>query len=113
MLQRGEDVALDKRKPAKAEPAEAVKAAPSGAPARKKLTLQQMNQLQSLPGAMDKLRVVIGKLQGKLDDPDFYTRDRKAFDETMALLEKANAELAKMEERWLELEILREEAAAG
>lgn len=114
LAQRGEDITLDRRKTAKSESSESDRAVSSSpAPSRKKLTLQQLNQLESLPAAMDKLRIVIGKLQARLDDPDLYTRDRKAFDETMALMEKAHAELAKMEERWLELEILREEAAAG
>ncbi|MCZ8186029.1 MAG: ABC-F family ATP-binding cassette domain-containing protein [Beijerinckiaceae bacterium] len=114
LTQRGAEIALDKPKPAKAESPESDR--PASSPAistRRKLTLQQINQLDSLPSAMEKLRVVIGKLQARLDDPELYARDRKTFDETMALLEKAHAELGKMEERWLELEILREEAEAG
>ncbi len=114
LIQRGAEIVLDKPKGAKAEPVESDRPVSSPAvPARKKLTLQQLNQLESLPSAMEKLRVVIGKLQLRLDDPELYARDRKTFDETMALLEKAHVELGKMEERWLELEILREEAAAG
>ncbi|MCZ8374240.1 MAG: ATP-binding cassette domain-containing protein [Beijerinckiaceae bacterium] len=110
--QRGAEIVLDKPKVAKAESPESVKGGSSPAVSmRRKLTLQQLNQLESLPPAMEKLRVVIGKLQIRLDDPELYTRDRKTFDETMALLEKAHAELGKMEERWLELEMLREEAA--
>ncbi|WP_284176765.1 ATP-binding cassette domain-containing protein [Rhabdaerophilum sp. SD176] len=112
LTQRGAEIVLDKPKAAKAESAESDRPVSSpAASARKKLTLQQLNQLESLPSAMEKLRVVIGKLQVRLDDPELYARDRKTFDETMALLEKAHAELGKMEERWLELEILREEAA--
>jgi ABC transport system ATP-binding/permease protein len=114
LTQRGAEIVLDKPKPAKTESPESDRPASSPAvSARRKLTLQQINQLDSLPSAMEKLRVVIGKLQARLDDPELYARDRKTFDETMALLEKAHAELGKMEERWLELEILREEAAAG
>ncbi len=114
LIQRGEDIALDKRKSPKVESAESDKPVPSpAASTRKKLTLQQINQLESLPGAMEKIRVVIGKLQARLEDADLYTRDRKAFDDTMALMDKAHAELAKMEERWLELEMLREEPKPG
>ncbi|MCZ8183553.1 MAG: ATP-binding cassette domain-containing protein [Beijerinckiaceae bacterium] len=114
LTQRGAEIVLDKPRGAKAESPESDRPASSPAvSARKKLTFQQLNQLESLPSAMEKLRVVIGKLQVRLDDPELYARDRKTFDETMALLEKAHAELGKMEERWLELEILREEAAAG
>ncbi len=114
LIQRGEDIALDKRKAPKAESVESDKpVSSSSVSARRKLTLQQVNQLESLPGAMEKIRVVIGKLQARLEDADLYTRDRKAFDDTMALMDKAHAELAKMEERWLELEMLREEIEAG
>ena len=40
-------------------------------------------------------------------------RDRKAFDEASAALAGAQAELAAAEEKWLELEILREDVAGG
>ena len=112
--QRGAEIALDKPKSGKAESAEIPTPVSSPvASSRKKLSFQQVTQLESLPAAMEKLRVVIGKLQTRLDDSELYARNRKAFDETMALLDKANAELAKMEERWLELELLKEEAEAG
>ena len=50
----------------------------------------------------------IAALQEKLAAPDLYQRDRKAFEATTADLGKAQAELAEAEERWLELEMLRE-----
>ena len=108
LLQRGEDLARDKAK--KPESKEQVAAVSSKVDSpKKKLTLAERNQLESLPGAMEKLKGVLGKLNAKLEDADLYTRDRKAFDDTMALTQKATAELEKMEERWLELEMLREE----
>ena len=110
LVQRGADLARQKPKTAKAESTESVVAeASSSKSAKKKLTFQQMQQLETLPVAMDKLATVIGKLQGKLEDPSLYTNDRKAFDETNTLLSKAQSELEKLEERWLELEILKEE----
>lgn len=110
LVQRGADLARQKPKAAKTESVESVAPeASSGRSAKKKLTFQQMQQLETLPVAMDKLATVIGKLQGKLEDPSLYTRDRKAFDETNTLLAKAQSELEKLEERWLELEILKEE----
>ena len=42
-----------------------------------------------------------------------YARDRKAFDEASAALAGAQAELAAAEEKWLQLEILREDVAGG
>jgi ATP-binding cassette subfamily F protein uup len=41
--------------------------------------------------------------------PDAYARDPKAFNEASARVQAKQAELAQSEERWLELEILREE----
>ena len=48
-------------------------------------------------------------LQDRLQDPGFYARDPKAFAETSGSLAAAQAELAGAEEKWLELEIKREE----
>ena len=49
------------------------------------------------------------KQQRLLDDPDLYTKDRKKFDAASAAMSKAQEELATAEDRWLELEVLREE----
>jgi ATP-binding cassette subfamily F protein uup len=108
LAQRGADLARGKAR-AKPQAAEAPAPEEPARATKRRLTHQQQSQLDSLPGAMDKLRVVIGKLQAKLDDTNFYERDRKGFDETMALLAKAQGEVEKLEERWLELEMLREE----
>jgi ATP-binding cassette subfamily F protein uup len=52
-------------------------------------------------------------LHTKLDDPAFYTRDPKGFAAATEQLARAQAQLAAAEERWLELELLREEIASG
>jgi ATP-binding cassette subfamily F protein uup len=62
---------------------------------------------------MAKLQQDIAALQGQLDDPTLFTRDRKAFDAASAAIAKAHADLEAAEERWLELEILREEIESG
>ena len=46
---------------------------------------------------------------GTLDDPNLYSKDRKKFDAASASIAKAQEELAAAEDRWLELEVLREE----
>ena len=51
----------------------------------------------------------IARLQAVLADPDLYASDPAGFARAGAQLEKAAAELAAAEERWLELELLREE----
>lgn len=114
LAQRGADLARQKPKTAKPESRESFASAPSvGAPARRKLTFQQKSQLEGLPVAMEKLNGVIAKLQARLADPGFYARDRKGFDETNALLARAEDEIGKLEERWLELEMLREECESA
>ena len=56
---------------------------------------------------------MVRTLHDRLDDPGLYARDRKAFDDVSAALAAAQAELTAAEERWLELEILREDVAGG
>ena len=51
--------------------------------------------------------------QARLADPSLYVRDRKAFDEISAALVDAQAKLHAAEEKWLALEILREELENG
>ena len=46
-------------------------------------------------------------------DHGLYARDRKAFDQASAALTAAQIELAAAEQKWLELEILREEIEGG
>jgi ATP-binding cassette subfamily F protein uup len=55
------------------------------------------------------LQAQIAKQQRLLDDPDLYRKDRRKFDEASAAIAKAHQELAAAEDRWLELEVLREE----
>ena len=109
LAQRGGDLARGKAQAKKAESSESPAPEPSSGKPRRKLTFDQQKQLETLPGAMEKIQVVIGKLQARIADPTLYERDRKAFDDAMALLGKAQGELEKLEERWLELEMLREE----
>ena len=62
--------------------------------------------------AQPQLQTEVATLDELLADPDTYTRDRDAFDTAAARVEVARDELATAEERWLELEMLREEYAA-
>ena len=62
-----------------------------------------------MPREIALLQAKIRANQNLLADPGLYARDRKAFDEVSAAIVAAQAELSAAEERWLELEILREE----
>jgi ATP-binding cassette subfamily F protein uup len=55
----------------------------------------------------------VRQLQTQLADPDLYARDRAVFTSATNALMHAQGQLATAEERWLELEILREEIETG
>ena len=60
---------------------------------------------------MPQLESEISDAERALADPDLYTRDAEAFHKLSAGLDRLKAELAAAEERWLELELKREELA--
>jgi ABC transport system ATP-binding/permease protein len=118
LAQRGADLAG--RRPRRARPAPAARAAgapPAPAapptPAKRKLSFNEKHALETLPKAIDALGARIHALQARLHDPSFYARDPTAFAETTADLAAAQSQLAAAEERWLELELLREEIGGG
>jgi ATP-binding cassette subfamily F protein uup len=108
LAQRGADLARQApAKPAKAKAAPR-EATPAKAP-RRKLTFNDKHALETLPKTIAALQTKIRALRETLHDPDLYARDRQAFDAASAALTAAEAELAAAEDKWLTLEILREE----
>ncbi|MFY8153693.1 MAG: ATP-binding cassette domain-containing protein, partial [Hyphomicrobiales bacterium] len=79
---------------------------------RRKLSFKDKHDLDTLPARMDALGRDIAKLQAILADPGLYARDRAAFDKASAAMAKAQGELSAAEDRWLELEILKESLEA-
>ncbi|TXM89080.1 ATP-binding cassette domain-containing protein [Methylobacterium sp. WL30] len=79
------------------------------APASKaKLNFKDQHELKTLPARMEKLQGAIAQLRTVLADPGLYARDAARFDKASAMLAQAEVELSGAEERWLELEMLRE-----
>jgi ATP-binding cassette subfamily F protein uup len=74
-----------------------------------KLSFNDKHALETLPSRITALEKEIAVLHTQLADSDFYLRDPKGFAAASARLEKAQTDLATAEERWLELEILRED----
>ncbi|MBY0383471.1 MAG: ATP-binding cassette domain-containing protein [Xanthobacteraceae bacterium] len=112
LTQRGSDLKEKTVKGTQQSGKEAKTATSSSAPsaaARRRLSFNEKHALETLPKSMEKLRRDIARLQQQLDDPTLYTRDRKTFDTSSAALTKAQNDLDTAEEKWLELEILREE----
>jgi ATP-binding cassette subfamily F protein uup len=58
---------------------------------------------------MARLRADIDKLNAELADPKLYERDANAFATKSKALDTAQSTLGAAENRWLELEMLREE----
>src|SRR5262249_3812582 len=111
LAQRGEDIARETTgKPARprdAKPASAP-SGPEAKPGKRRLSFNEKYALETLPGEIAALQTKIRAAQEKLADPGLYARDRKAFDAISAGLVAAQDALAAAEDKWLELEILRE-----
>ena len=114
LVQRQQDAPTRKQEDAPARKGGSKAEKNASAPqAKRKLSFQELHLLKTLPDTMEKLKTIIGKLQTRLADPDLYARDAKAFNDATAMLAKAQAEHDAQEERWLELEIQREEIEGG
>ena len=110
LAQRGEDLTREQRKADADKPLKEPTAAPSPASTTKRrMTFKDKHALETLPKTIAKLQAEIAKHQRMLDDPDLYRKDRKTFDAASAAIAVAQTELTAAEDRWLELEVLREE----
>ena len=109
VAQRGEGVvARESASETPAAPRE--KPQPREKPAgRPRLSNKEQHALTTLPKKMDELRAKRAKLRALLDDPDLYASDPVKFARAGVMLAEIEAELARAEEEWLELEIRREE----
>jgi ATP-binding cassette subfamily F protein uup len=108
LAQRGSDLTRETAKVPAEDKREVKAPAPQAAPKRR-LNFNEKHALETLPKTIARLQGDIAELQRTLDDPDLYRKDRKRFDETSRAIAKAQEELAAAEDRWLELEVLREE----
>jgi ATP-binding cassette subfamily F protein uup len=107
LSQRGADL---KREAAKAaEDKKEAKAAGPAATSKRRLNFNEKHALETLPKTIAALQREIAKQQRILDDPNLFTKDRKKFDAASAAIATAQLELTAAEDRWLELEVLREE----
>ena len=88
-------------------------ASPRPAAVRTRLTYKDQRELDQLPGQIAELEQEIADLEGRLGDADFYRRDAQAFHTTNEAATARRTALEKAEERWLELETLREELTAS
>jgi len=87
--------------------------APQAGKARAKLSFKDKHALETLPGEIETLEARMKALEAELSDPGLYERDPARFSHAGAELARLTQERAEKEERWLELEMLREEIEGG
>jgi ATP-binding cassette subfamily F protein uup len=109
LAQRGADLKREAVKTVAVEREKIASAIASSGGTKRRLNFNEKHALETLPKTIAKLQAEIAKQQRHLDDPDLYKKDRKKFDQASDALAKAQKELQEAEDKWLELEVLREE----
>jgi ATP-binding cassette subfamily F protein uup len=108
VAQRGQGVSA----PAAARAAAAsrkTEAAPMSSAAKRKLGFNEQHDLRTLPRRIADLQERIERLNAALADPTLYLCDPALLERISAALSAARLDLAAAEDRWLALEVLREE----
>ena len=77
--------------------------------AAQKLSFKDRHALRVLPARIEAHAAEVSRLQAELADPDLYARDPARFAAAGSELARAGAALREAEERWLAIEIMREE----
>ncbi|MCB1521391.1 MAG: ATP-binding cassette domain-containing protein [Hyphomicrobiaceae bacterium] len=83
-----------------------------GAPAaaaKRKMSFKEKHALETLPATIDKLGADIATLEREMADPALAARDPSALTKLATRLAEAQHALGEAENRWLELEMLRED----
>jgi ATP-binding cassette subfamily F protein uup len=113
LAQRGRGVGAKARVAVEKPAAQAPRptAAASTSAAKRKLSFNEKHALETLPKRIETLQGEADKLNAAVAG-DLYTRDPKLFARATARLEEVAREIHQAEERWLALEMLREEIEA-
>ena len=109
LAQRGEGVRARKAEAARQTAVRPAAAKPAPAKGRAKLSFKDKYALDTLPGEIEALDLKIKALEEEMADPKLFSRDPARFDAASREHAKALQEKEAKEERWLELEMLREE----
>jgi ATP-binding cassette subfamily F protein uup len=83
--------------------------APDATKNKSKLSFKQKFALENLPKEMAKTVADILARETKMADPSLFSKDPSTFNKLATELETLRSSLTRMEEEWLELEMLREE----
>jgi ABC transport system ATP-binding/permease protein len=109
LAQRGGDLTREAARPATAGREKTSRPRAPSASSKRRLNFNEKHALETLPKTIVSLEAEIARQQRILDDPDLYNKDRAKFDRVSEALTKAQTELREAEDKWLELEVLREE----
>jgi ABC transport system ATP-binding/permease protein len=77
---------------------------------KNRLSFNDVHALKTLPQTIEHLTKNIKALSQRLADPELYNRDPAGFEKISLSIAQAQTALAEAEDRWLELEMRREEA---
>ena len=85
-----------------------VKDIPVAKKAAKKLSYKLQRELETLPVEIEEMEADIGILKAEVSAADFYSKETKYVTDKLAELEQKEQALEGKEERWLELEAMKE-----
>ncbi len=113
MLAQRKTAQDDRRRQEKAEKEKVAAVSPAGSPegpkAKGKLSYKQKFALDNLPKEMERNQAAIAACEARMADPNLFAKDPAQFHKLAAELEKLQSNQSRMENEWLELELLREE----
>jgi ATP-binding cassette subfamily F protein uup len=92
LAQRGADLTRQAPKRTRRRCPEPASVVPEPPPARRRLLFKDKHALKTLPKTIAALQAEMNELQAKLDDPQFYARDRAAFEKVTASARRPPAE---------------------
>tara|TARA_R110001583_G_scaffold17679_2_gene71314 strand:+ start:100220 stop:102055 length:1836 start_codon:yes stop_codon:yes gene_type:complete len=103
------DTGPSNTKPIKRGGSKGGNAAPAKPKSKAKLSYKDQRDYDTLPATIEKLEAEITQIEAELADGTLFATNPDAFQKKLGRMEAVRAEAAKAEERWLELEMMRDE----
>jgi ATP-binding cassette subfamily F protein uup len=103
------DTGPSNTKPIKRGGSKGGNAAPAKPKSKAKLSYKDQRDYDTLPATIEKLEAEITQIEAELADGTLFATNPDAFQKKLDRMEAVRAEAAKAEERWLELEMMRDE----
>jgi ATP-binding cassette subfamily F protein uup len=103
------DTGTSNTKPIKRGGSKGGNAAPAKPKSKAKLSYKDQRDYDTLPATIEKLEAEITQIEAELADGTLFATNPDAFQKKLDRMEAVRAEAAKAEERWLELEMMRDE----